>query len=100
MHEYHDGLPGYSADQIFHDGCGECETRAASLDGGIAWLDKDSFPRAWARAAQWDRGSLPDMVARAEVPVLRILWSVQVQLEQFGCPIGLVPSGWQGPADE
>jgi hypothetical protein len=107
MHDYHDGLPGYDPGQILHDGCGECEARAQEDDRGLGHLDKGNFYRAWARAAQWNRSGL-DGVSRAEVPLLNLLWSVQIRLEAYAdVPIGLVPNGWNlaagahvhGPAD-
>lgn len=90
MHDYHEGLPGYSPDQILHDGCGECEDRAVSRNHGIAFLDRGNFARAWARAEEWNRTGLPD-IAKSEVPMLDVLWAVQCQLENFGVPIGQVP---------
>ena len=90
MHDYHDGLPGYSPDQVLHDGCGECEARSKQPDGGMAYLDRLNFVRAWERAAEWNRAGLLDL-ARAEIPMLSILWSVQLKLENYGVPIGQVP---------
>lgn len=90
MHSYHEALTGYSEAQILHDGCGECEGRAADRNLGIGYLDKQRFARAWRRAADWNRGGLPD-IAKAEVPMLDALWAVQCQLENFGVPIGEVP---------
>lgn len=93
MHDYHEGLPGYSPEQILHDGCGECEDRARSQDGGLGHLDQQNFYRAWSRAAEWNRSGAAH-VARAEIPLLRILWSVQLKLESCaGVPIGIVPRG-------
>jgi hypothetical protein len=89
-HDYHDGLPGFSAAQILHDGCGECEARAASPEHGIGNLDRGNFVRAWHRAAEWNTHGLPD-VAEAEVPMLRVLWAVQLKLENLGVPIGTLP---------
>lgn len=83
MHDYHEGLPGYSPDQILHDGCGECEARSQEPGGGIVRLDRTNFARAWVRAAQWNQIGLPD-IARAEVPLLNTLWAVQLQLENYG----------------
>ena len=91
MHDYHNGLPGYSADQILHDGCGECEARAASLDHGLAHLDRNNFYRAWARAAEWNRSGLTD-VARAEIPLLSVLWAVQIKLDAYAdIAVGTMP---------
>jgi hypothetical protein len=90
MHDYHDGLPGFSGYQMLHDGCGECESRAASSDHGIGTLDKWNFERAWRRSALWNRNGVTDL-SHAERPMLTVLWSVQVQLERHGAPIGEVP---------
>jgi hypothetical protein len=90
MHSYHEGLPGFSPRQILHDGCEECEARAASTDHGIAHLDRQNFARAWERSAAWNRTGLAD-VALAERPMLSVLWSIQLHLERRGIPIGQVP---------
>jgi hypothetical protein len=90
-HDYHDALPGYSRQQVLHDGCRECEARAASADHGISKLDKHRFASAWARAAEWNQKGLPD-VASAEVPMLRVLWSVQLALHSWGLPVGALPA--------
>lgn len=93
MHDYHDGLPGFSTDQIMHDGCGECEARAKETAGGLAHLDKVNVARAWQRAAAWNAGEVWN-ISRAEVPLLNALWVVQVKLENFGNPIGILPGGF------
>jgi hypothetical protein len=91
MHDYHDGLPGFHPDQILHDGCGECEHRAARDDHGLSNLDMGSFARAWARAAEWNKHGLPTL-SRAEAPLLQMLWAVQLHFERRGIPIGILPS--------
>jgi len=92
MHDYHEGHPGYSDNQILHDGCEECATRAKHDDHGISSLDKGRFARAWVRAAQWNREGLSDL-ATAERPLLTVLWSIQLRLENYGVPIGELPVG-------
>ncbi len=93
MHDYHDGLPNYSPDQILHDGCGECETRAKTDDHGIAHLDRSNFYRAWQRAAEWNQSGLLDL-ACAEIPMLNVLWAIQIKLESYAhIPIGRIPRG-------
>jgi hypothetical protein len=93
MHDYHEKLPGYDAAQILHDGCSECEDRAKSRNLGIAYVDKTRFARAWARAAAWNRGQLDDRtISAAERPMLDVLWAVQCALENYGNPIGRVPT--------
>lgn len=90
-HDYHEQLPGFSPAQVLHDGCRECEHRALRSDHGMASLDTANFARAWSRAAQWNKSGLAD-VAVAEIPLLSVLWAVQVQLERIGVPIGTLPS--------
>lgn len=92
MHDYHEMQPGYSAQQVLHDGCGECEQRSQSRDRGIAHLDAQAFSRAWQRAYAWNTTGLAD-VAVVEAPLLSALWSVQIQLERQGIPIGELPGG-------
>ena len=90
-HSYHEGQPGYSPAQILHDGCLECAGRGERVWLGIASLDRQSFARAWERAAAWHREGVYD-VSDAESGLLRVLWAVQVQLERLGVPIGELPS--------
>lgn len=90
MHAYHEGLAGYSAEQILHDGCQECEYRGANFGKAIADLDAQNFRRAWQRAAEFGRDGAPD-VARVEIALLEGLWGIQVHLERLGWPIGVIP---------
>jgi hypothetical protein len=92
-HSYHEGYRSYSPAQILNDGCIECSYRASGRDRGIAWLDPDTFARAWHRAADWNRmgGGLDD-VSETEAPLLSVLWSVQLKLELLGWPIGELPA--------
>ncbi len=92
-HDYHEGLPQFSEEQILHDGCGECEERGKRVWVGIAHLDQRNFARAWQRAAAWNKGGLPD-ISVAESDVLRTLWAVQLKLEPRGITIGEVPGGF------
>src|SRR6185437_12788688 len=98
-HDYHEGLPGYSERQIFHDGCPECEDRAKRDDHGLSSLDRRRFYQAWARSAEWNWTDLPG-ISRAERPLLSMLWSLQLKLQSYaGVPIGVVPSGQHGMTD-
>jgi len=92
MHDYHEQLPGFSPNQLLHDGCEECETRAAGPSHGIANLDRTNFVLAWHRATEWNRSGLPDL-ANAERPMLNAIWAIQLQLERYGTPIGSLPHG-------
>lgn len=89
-HDYHEGRPGYSANQLLHDGCKECERRSTESGLGIAHLDPIRFEYAWNRAYRWRVDGLDD-VAEVEKPMLGALWSVQVQLEQRGVIMGYAP---------
>jgi hypothetical protein len=92
-HDYHQGLPGYSPGQILHDGCGECEMRGKDPAVAIGHLDQGNFARAWARACKWNQLGLPD-ISHAEIPLLRVLWAVQLQLDPRGIPVGSLPEGF------
>jgi len=89
-HAYHEALPGYSPDQILHDGCPECAERGSDVSRGIASLDRQNFACAWSRASDWHREGV-FAVSDAESGLLRVLWSVQLQLERIGWPIGDLP---------
>lgn len=91
-HGYHEGERGYSAAQVLHDGCDECKQRSVDPSDAIARFDGHNFVTAWQRAAAWNRTGLAD-IADVERPVLSVLWSVQLQLERLGVPIGTVPTG-------
>lgn len=91
MHDYHDALPGYDPEQLLHDGCTECEARATYCDHGISKLDSQNFARAWRRAYHWNVGGTGTQISDAERPMLTVLWSVQLQLERRGVPIGHLP---------
>jgi len=93
VHDYHDGLPGYSTQQILHDGCTECETRGKDPAHAIASMDRQTFALAWGRAAEWNRSGVTDL-SRAERGVLSVLWAIQVKLEPRGIEIGQVPTGF------
>lgn len=89
-HDNHATLPGYDPDQLLHDGCAECEERGADPGLAIAYLDHERFGRAWERAATLQARGLPGG-SRAELPMLRILAAVEVQLERRGLPLGVLP---------
>ena len=92
-HDYHDALPGYNDEQILHDGCAECEARSTSRNHGIAHLDPSNFVHAWRRAAEWNQGELDNStISQAEMPLLDVLWAVQVKLEGHGLRVGFLPS--------
>ena len=90
-HDPHDADPRYSPDQVLYDGCDECCRRSEMPDRGIEHLDALSFAAAWERAADWGEDQGIGRVSKAEVPLLSALWSVQVQFEKRGVPIGECP---------
>lgn len=49
-HVYHDNLPGFDPRNILHDGCPECEARAADpLRVGLPSLDTNNRLLIWQR---------------------------------------------------
>ncbi|SRR5579871_3942455 len=92
-HDPHEAHPRYSPYQVLYDGCDECRRRSDDGDRGIGALDAPSFVAAWSRAADWGHDQDIGRISKAEVPLLAALWSVQVQLEKRGVPIGECPGG-------
>lgn len=91
-HAPHEVHAGYDAGQVMFDGCTECAEHATRMDCGITALDPGRFATAWRRAAGWQRGQLAgSRVSDAEAPLLSVLWSVQIQLENIGWPLGELP---------
>lgn len=96
-HDYHEGLHGYHPDQIWHDGCAECEGRGAHVTYGVGTLDAERFRRAWKRAAQFngvDCGAPDphDTLSQCERPLLDLMWAMQLMLQRHcSVPIGMLP---------
>lgn len=47
-HDYHEGLPGFDAEHVLHDGCQECEGRTGL--GGLLQLDPQNLNLIYLRA--------------------------------------------------
>lgn len=83
MHAYHDILPGFDPDQIWYDGCQECESRSTTIYRGIGTLDSNNYRRAKARAIEWNTNHQHDLnISRAEAPLLETLWAIHCQEER------------------
>jgi hypothetical protein len=89
MHDPHKGDPR----QVLQDGCAECGRRSKGIATAISHLDPATFAAAWKRAAQWQQHGMRG-ISRNEMPLLLALWSVQVQFERRGIPVGTVPDGY------
>lgn len=77
-HDYHEGLPGYDAAQVWPAGCAECERRGlANFAAQLGWLDPERFARALDRAREW-----PPNMSRAESGLLRDLRAVMWKLAE------------------
>lgn len=96
MHDYHEALPGFHEEQIFKDGCVECERRAADFEIALANMDVPTFERAWARGLAFEKGQAKN-VSRAEAPVLRVLGQVHMRLQNVLLMRSNPPAG--GPTD-
>lgn len=95
-HAYHEGLPGYDARQLYHDGCAECEFRAADPELCVTYLR--STAGAFERARQLADGKA-EAVSEAEAPVLRMLAALAARLERdWGVARGVLGElrGWLG----
>lgn len=84
-HDYHDGLPGFDAGNIWHDGCRECEVRAANILSGLTSLDHHNFRQAWADmlAAKWSGGEgLNRNVSACDWRLQSALYTIAVLMER------------------
>ena len=79
MHDHHSSLPGYDPQQIWHDGCQECEHRGNTMPRSLGTLDTTNLRRAWdrsraLRAAFWDADAEEALaVSTAERPLLAFM---------------------------
>jgi hypothetical protein len=92
-HAFHEGLPGYDPGSIWHDGCYECELRAADPVQGLHILDAGNALRAWTDmlALRWHGGGgLDRRVSRCDALLFDALYQVAVWLERSGMSPGLV----------
>jgi hypothetical protein len=92
-HVHHPSRTGYDPHQIWVDLCPECEERSKNLPMALMELDPVRFREAWLRAFWWQPdGDTSLKLSRAELPLLKQLWAMQVALERFfGWPVGSVP---------
>lgn len=77
-HAYHEALPDFVPDALFHTGCAECEQRAA-FPGlrPFAHMDAPTLRRAFDRAQRLREGGRFD-VDPLEGPALRLLDELRV----------------------
>lgn len=87
MHAFHEGLAGYHPEQILHDGCPECEDRAAMGVDALGHLDDFARIRAWRlmRAEKWSGGeSVGYPVSVLDWTLANTLYAVAVFMERCG----------------
>lgn len=85
IHNYHEGLPGFHPDQIWVDGCAECEDRGSRPQHGVEYLDVNNLNRAMHRAIEWNARAHGDMhISSAEADLLNSLYSMAVVMERLG----------------
>lgn len=85
MHDHHDVLPGFDSGNILHDGCAECEHRAANPLDGLTALDHRKFRQAWADmlAAEWSGGEgLARNVSSCDWSLIGALYTIAVLMER------------------
>lgn len=72
MHVYHDALPNFIPDAIWHSGCPECEHRAKQpFHVQVGYLDLPNQAKAKARAIAWNQGGPLFRADAAEAELLR-----------------------------
>jgi hypothetical protein len=83
MHAYHEALPGFDPEAIWHDGCEECEYRGGqSFEVQLAYLDSDNVRRAWERAGAWGRDEVTPN--GCEASLLRSICAARWLYERVG----------------
>lgn len=95
-HDDHQAQPGYDERQILVDGCRKCEERSMDCLNTLGWMDGQTFARAWRRAYEWQYRDKPEELgplSEYEMPVLHMLWALQIMLERCcRVPLGQLPS--------
>lgn len=84
-HAHHEQLPGYDPGNLLHDGCPECEARAADMLHGLLHLDHNRVRQAWADmlAEKWSGGhGISRRVSVCDWKILNALYSIAVLLER------------------
>lgn len=87
MHAPHHALAGYDEGNVLHDGCAECEARAAAPLDGLMALDHVNRAQLWRdmRAHKWSGGAgLDRNLSDADAQMLTALYRIAVFLERAG----------------
>lgn len=93
VHAYHESLEGFNPLSIWHDGCGECESRGLNVPRSLGALDADNFRRAWKRSWEWNDDQEIGRISNAERPLLDMLYILQVALQrECRLPMGTLPT--------
>lgn len=90
-HDYHEGQSNYNPHQLYFDGCDECKMRA---NGAYPFEKVKDLRAAWSRAIRFEQGNLEPSelpVSETEIRILRIIWSLAVELHRYGIPFGMFP---------
>ena len=88
-HVYHEALPGYSADDVLHDGCPECDARAADPRIGLSHLDDRNRIRMWAKMRAYHfQGGGVDPVSQNDLQVMGLMYTIAVFLERAALSAG------------
>ncbi len=56
-HDWHEGLPGYTAESFLHDGCGECDHRANQPLEALLNMEEETFASFWRKMLTVEWGS-------------------------------------------
>jgi hypothetical protein len=84
VHAYHDGLAGYDPSNVLHDGCEECEGRAADGIQGLQALDETNFARLLNKMvdAEFIDDRYPETISHADATLCGTLYAIAVLLER------------------
>lgn len=88
MHAYHDNLAGFDQRNVLHDGCEECEQRAADpLGQGLPALDHKNRLKLWHDLRAYRFGSVDQdgrNISRCDLRLIDCMYSIACFLERAG----------------
>jgi hypothetical protein len=84
VHAYHEELEGFDSNQIWYDGCEECEHRSQNLPSSLGYLDNNNLLRAISRTKDWMDNGPQGRISKAELPLLRTLEAFMLIQQRLG----------------
>lgn len=101
-HSYHPSLDGYDERNVLHDGCPECDRRAADPLRGVLELDEFNRLKLWRdmrRAKFGESEPLGRNTSRNDWELIDALYLIAVFMERAGLTASAIEGGLAKGAD-